>query len=200
MRARNLLPARGRRGASGRRKAELPRAVFLTGFMGAGKTSVGRALARRLGWRFVDLDRRIEAAEGSSIRNLFEQRGEPGFREAESAALHLLLAEIRRATGTVAALGGGTLTLARNRQFLRQHGGTLVFLEAPLRTLHRRCRRTGRQRPLFANYQQFRQLYLTRLPFYSQSTLRVSTWRKRPHTVAAEVATALGLGPGQEVR
>lgn len=200
MRARNLLPARDRHGPSGTRNAELPRAVFLTGFMGAGKTSVGRALARRLGWRFVDLDRRIEAAEGSSIRNLFEQRGEPGFRKAESVALRLLLAEIRRAPGTVAALGGGTLTLARNRQLLRQHGGTLVFLEAPLRTLHRRCRRTGRQRPLFASHQQFQQLYLTRLPFYSQSTLRVSTWRKRPRTVAAEVATALGLGPGQEVR
>ena len=200
MGARNLLSARGRRGASVKKKADPPRAVFLTGFMGAGKTSVGGALARRLGWRFVDLDRLIEAAEGSSIRNLFEQRGEPGFRKAESTALRLLLAEMKRSPATVAALGGGTLTLARNRQRLRQHGGPLVFLEAPLRTLYRRCRRAGRQRPLFAHYQQFRQLYQTRLPFYSKATLRVSTWRKRPRIVAAEVAAALGLGSRQEVR
>ena len=182
------------------KKADLPRAVFLTGFMGAGKTSVGRALARRLGWRFVDLDRRIESTEGCSIRNLFQQRGESGFRRAESAALRHLLAEMKRSPATVAALGGGTLTIARNRQRLRQHGGPLVFLEAPLGTLHRRCRRTGHKRPWFANYKHFRQLYQTRLPLYSKATLRVSTWRKHPRTVAAKVAAALGLGSRREAR
>ncbi len=200
MARKNLLPARGRRGASGNKKADPPRAVFLTGFMGAGKTSVGRALARRLGWRFVDLDRRIEVREGSSIRKLFQQRGEPGFRRAESAALRRLLAEMKRSPAMVAALGGGTLILARNRQRLRHHGGPLVFLEAHLGTLHRRCRRTGRQRPLFQNFQQFRQLYQTRLPFYSKATLRVRTGRKHPRTVAAEVAAALGLESRQEAR
>ncbi len=174
--------------------------MFLTGFMGAGKTSVGRALARRLGWRFVDLDRRIETAEGCSIRNLFEQRGESGFRKAESAALRRLLDERKRSPGTVAALGGGALILARNRQLLRQHGGPLVFLQAPLGTLHGRCRRTGLRRPLFTNYKTFRRLYQDRLPFYSQATVRVSTWRKHPRAVAAQVAAALGLGSRQEVR
>ncbi len=174
--------------------------MFFNGFMGAGKSSVGRALARQLGWRFVDLDRRIETAEGSSIRDLFEQRGEPGFRQAESAALRRLLAEMKRSPGTVAALGGGALILARNRQRLRQHGGPLVFLQAPVGTLHGRCRRTGRKRPLFASYQDFRQLYQDRLPLYSKATLRVSTWRKHPRAVAAEVAAALGLGSRQEVR
>ncbi len=182
------------------KKVEPPRAVFLTGFMGAGKTGVGKALARRLGWRFVDLDRRIETAEGCSIRNLFEQRGEPGFRRAESAALCRLLTELKRSPRTVTALGGGTLSLARNRQLLRQQGGPLVFLKAPLAALHRRCRRTRRARPLFADYKHFRQLYRSRLPHYSKADLRISTARKHPRTLAAEIAAGLGLESRQEGR
>lgn len=194
------MPEAGRRLASGMKKAGAPRTVFLTGFMGAGKTSVGRALARRLSWRFVDLDQRIETREGSSIANLFQQRGESGFRRAESAALRGLLADLKGSPATVVALGGGTILPAGNRSRLRQHRGLLVFLDAPLGTLQARCRRSGRKRPLFADDQQFRQLYATRLPLYRTAPLRVSTWRKRPRTVAAEVAAALGLRAKGEVR
>ncbi len=182
------------------KQAEAPRTVFLTGFMGAGKTSVGRALARRLGWRFLDLDRRIEIGEGSSIRNLFQQRGEAGFRRAESAALSALLAELKRSPAAVVALGGGALLRAGNRSRLRQHRGVLVFLEAPLSTLRARCRRAGRMRPLFTDSRHFRQLYESRLPLYRKAGVRVSTWRKRPRTVAAELAAALGLRAKEEVR
>ena len=75
--------------AAGREKPV--RAVFLVGFMGAGKTSVGRALSRRLGWRFEDLDDRIQAREGRSVSEIFQQSGEAGFRQAERAALAELL-------------------------------------------------------------------------------------------------------------
>ncbi|MGH9555759.1 MAG: shikimate kinase [Terriglobales bacterium] len=181
-------------------KPRAPRAVFLTGFMGAGKSSAGRALAQQLGWSFVDLDRRIEKREGTSIARIFEQRGERGLRRAESAALREVLAELRESGPAVVALGGGTLAITRNRRRLRQHGGALVFLDAPLSTLHSRSRRGGRKRPLFASPEQFRQLYRSRLPQYRKATLRVSTWRKHPQAVAAKVAAALGFGPSQEVR
>ncbi|MCI0355196.1 MAG: shikimate kinase [Acidobacteria bacterium] len=179
-------------------KSGSSRAVFLTGFMGAGKTTVGKALARRLGWRFVDLDRNIQAREGTSISKLFEQRGEPGFRRAESLALHHLLSGRKPLQATIVALGGGTLSVASNRRRLRQHGGPVVFLEAPLGALRDRCRRTGRKRPLFATGKRFRELYQARLRHYRKARLQVSTWRKQPQTVAAEVAAALGLGPTQE--
>jgi shikimate kinase len=182
------------------KKPEPQQAVFLTGFMGAGKSSVGRALARRLRWRFVDLDRRIVKREGTSIANLFQQRDEAGFRKAESAALREVLAELEISRAAVVALGGGTLSIARNRRHLRQHGGALVFLEAPLSTLRSRCRRGGRKRPLFAGPQHFQQLYQMRLPQYRKAKVRASTWRKHPRTVAARIAAALGLRSMQEVR
>ncbi|MGH9532610.1 MAG: shikimate kinase [Terriglobales bacterium] len=182
------------------KKPGTPRAVFLTGFMGAGKSSTGRALARRLGWSFIDLDRSIEKQEGTSIARIFEQRGEVGFRKAEAAALRNMIAELKPSRPAVVALGGGTLTIPGNRRRLRQHGGPLIFLDAPLSTLLNRGRRMGRRRPLFANPRQFRQLYQARLLQYRRAAIRISTWRKHPKTVAAMVAAALGLGPRQEVR
>ncbi len=169
--------------------------MFLTGFMGAGKSSVGRTLARQLRWRFIDLDRRIETMEGTSIARIFQQRGEGGFRKLESAALRSVLAELKESQPAVVALGGGTLTIASNRRRLQRHIRTLVFLDAPLSTLRRRCRQVGRKRPLFASPQQFRMLYQARLPHYRKAAVRISTWRKHPRAVAAKVAAALGLGP-----
>jgi shikimate kinase len=94
----------------------------------------------------------------------------------------------------VVALGGGTLTVAANRRRLRDRGA-LVFLDAPLSVLHRRCRHVGRTRPLFASVQQFKKLYRARLPQYRKAQLRVSTWRNQPQAVAARIAATLGLVP-----
>ena len=80
------------------------RAIFLVGFMGAGKTSVGRALGERLGWHFEDLDDRIRAREARSIPEIFEQSGEAGFRQSELAALRELLAESAQGRPLIAEL------------------------------------------------------------------------------------------------
>src|SRR4051794_16672137 len=81
--------------------------IYLVGFMGSGKSTVGRALAEELGWRFVDLDQEIEQSQGMSVSEIFEQRGEPAFREIETAALRQQVKAIECGRPHVVALGGG---------------------------------------------------------------------------------------------
>ena len=110
--------------------------IVLTGFMGAGKSTVGRLLAEALGWDFLDLDDHIEARTGASIAELFALHGEARFRRLESAALANALARPR----TVLALGGGTPEQLTNRLLLEQTPGTqVVFLDAPFPVLFDRC-------------------------------------------------------------
>lgn len=110
--------------------------IVLTGFMGAGKTSVGRCLANLLGWEFLDLDSHLEARAGASIVSLFDTHGEPHFRRLESSAL----ADALSRPHTVLALGGGTPEQLTNRLLLEQTPGTLViFLDAPFEILFDRC-------------------------------------------------------------
>jgi len=95
-----------------------PRAVFLLGFMGAGKTSVGQALARRLGWGFVDLDQQIERRAGRTIAEIFAGSGEDAFRRIETAVLRELLAKLGHGSPLVVALGGGTPVREENAALL----------------------------------------------------------------------------------
>ena len=110
--------------------------IVLTGFMGAGKTSVGRILAETLGWDFLDLDQHLQARTGATIPSLFIAHGEAHFRRLESSALANALARPH----TVLALGGGTPEQITNRLLLEQTPGTLVvFLDAPFPVLFDRC-------------------------------------------------------------
>ena len=110
--------------------------IVLMGFMGAGKTTVGRLLAESLGWEFLDLDAHLEARASATIPELFELHGEPHFRRLESSALANALSH----THTVLALGGGTPEQLTNRLLLEQTPGTLVvFLDAPFPVLYDRC-------------------------------------------------------------
>ena len=112
------------------------RRVVLTGFMGAGKTTVGRLLAECLGWDFLDLDAHLESRANASIPELFARHGEPHFRRLESSALANALSR----TSTVLALGGGTPEQLTNRLLLEQTPGTpVVFLNAPFPILFDRC-------------------------------------------------------------
>ncbi len=171
--------------------------VFLVGFMGAGKTSVGRALAARLGWRFVDLDERVEHARGRRIADIFREQGEPAFRRIETEVLSELLAELRGAPGAAVALGGGAFVQAENALLLAAFGAPVVFLDAPVEELRRRCY-GGDARPLCRDENQFRQLYEARRRGYMAAGFRVETGNKTVRQVAAEVAQRLGLGEEHE--
>lgn len=116
--------------------------VFLVGLMGAGKTSVGRLLARRLGLRFVDADHEIESRTGVRIPVIFEIEGEAGFRQRESAVID----DLTRWQGVVLATGGGAVLDPANRAALRSRG-TVVYLRASVDELWHRTRR-DRNRPL----------------------------------------------------
>jgi shikimate kinase len=110
--------------------------LVLTGFMGAGKSTVGRLLAARLGWNFLDLDTHLEQRAGLSVPDIFALHGEPRFRRLESSAL----ASALRTTSTVIALGGGTPESLTNRLLLEQTPATFtIFLDAPFPTLFDRC-------------------------------------------------------------
>jgi len=169
-----------------------PRAVFLVGFMGAGKTSVGRVLAARLGWRFIDLDDRIEAREGRTIGEIFEESGEAAFRKVESAELRALMDDLDR-TPKVAALGGGAFVQPENAALLRESAAPTVFLDASVDILTERCGPAVGARPLFRDRKSFRALHDARRPAYLGATLRVDTAGKSIDAVADEIITRLGL-------
>jgi shikimate kinase len=166
------------------------RVVFLVGFMAAGKTTVGRELAQRLGWEFVDLDAYIEACEQKSIREIFEERGEHGFRELEHGALRELTESLE--SDAVIALGGGTFAQTANREFLRPFAS--VFLEAHLDELWERSRADHAKRPLRSeNREEFARLYEGRVSFYREATVTIVTSGKAPASLCAEIERTLKL-------
>jgi shikimate kinase len=167
------------------------RRVFLIGFMGAGKSSVGRALASRLGWRFCDLDQVIEKREGRTVAQIFAERAEAGFRAAEAKALEELLQDPSCKADLVVALGGGTFTQAQNRRALEQAEGVTVLLEAPMEELRRRCTADGTVRPLAIDQDRFERLYEERLPAYQMAGHKVNTMGKTVEDVTEEIAGIL---------
>ncbi len=155
-------------------KTRNPTLICLTGFMGSGKTTVGRMLARQLGWHFVDLDTRIEEASQLKIPAIFERLGEPAFRQMEHEALEASFGEaLENGRSTVIALGGGTMAQPQSLALLRSRGCVLVWLECPLEELLARCA-TMTNRPLFRDEASFRALYEQRRPFYEQADYRVN--------------------------
>jgi shikimate kinase len=168
------------------------RTVILVGFMGAGKTTVGRALSRRLGLPFEDLDDRIQQQEGKTIERIFRESGEAGFRKAETAALRALLVELESSIRVV-ALGGGAFVQPANAALIEKAKVHSVFLDAPVEELLRRCEEEAKERPLRQDPKQFRGLYEVRRQSYVKAAVRIETHGKDVDTVAAEVACSLGL-------
>ncbi|MCG6951043.1 MAG: shikimate kinase [Betaproteobacteria bacterium] len=139
--------------------------IFLIGMMGAGKTTAGRLLARRLGWRFIDTDHEIETRCGVGIPVIFEIEGEAGFREREARVVE----EFTALEGVVLATGGGVVLRAENRNRLAARG-TVIYLHAPPEALYRRVR-NDRNRPLLAAEDplgRLRELYTLRDPLYRE--------------------------------
>lgn len=160
--------------------------IFLVGFMGCGKSSVGQALARELAYQFVDLDGEIERRRGLTVAEIFETDGEPAFRRLEASALRDT-ADMR---DVVVATGGGTLTRWENRDFIQRHG-VMVWLDAPLDVLLERCR-SGARRPLLGSPDRMAGLLEERLPGYRAARWRVETAGRTPDAIAREIAGRLG--------
>jgi shikimate kinase len=178
--------------------ATLPgNSVFLVGFMGAGKSSVGRALGQRLNWLFEDLDDRIVAREQRTVAEIFRDSGELEFRRAEHAALQQVLQELAGGGARIVALGGGAFVQEENAALLKASGVPTVFLDAPVEELWERCcshaRETGAERPLLANVEQFRKLYESRRGHYSQASLEIQTGGRTVEIIVDEIAETLGL-------
>lgn len=175
----------------------MTRAVILIGFMGAGKSSVGRALAEQLDWTFEDLDERIERRERRKVPEIFRQSGESEFRRAEHAALRELLQELSVGADRIVALGGGAFVQKRNARLVEVGGVPTVFLDASVEELWRRCKhqaeQQGMERPLLGGLKNFRELYETRKPHYLKASFRQETGGKSVERIAAEVVQALRL-------
>jgi len=165
--------------------------------MGAGKTSVGRALGQRLNWVFEDLDDRIVRSEGRSIAEIFREFGEVAFREAEHSALRAVVEGLRTGAPRVIALGGGAFAQKRNLELLRSAGVPTVLLEAPVEELWQRCCRqaseNSTERPLQKSSDQFRALYAARRKSYIKARLKIETAGRSVDAIAAEIAERLGL-------
>jgi shikimate kinase len=145
--------------------------LYLVGVMGAGKTTVAGALARRLGWRAEDIDERIETRERRAVSAIFAQEGEAYFRRAERAALHELVPE----RNVIVATGGGTFVDPDNRALMLADGA-VAWLDVPLERIIDRLPRDGR-RPLAADRAQIEQLFLRRQVAYGEAHARIDATR-----------------------
>lgn len=158
--------------------------IYLAGFMGCGKSTVGRLLAQRLGWAFIDLDDVIEQQQGRKIAEIFETEGEERFREIEAEALRDQAFLVRGGRARVVALGGGAYAQQRNRDRLSE-GGVVVFLDAPLQTLWERVSGED-ERPLARDRESFEALYAKRRPLYAQAHYSINADRD-PEEIVTEI-------------
>ena len=151
------------------------RLLALTGFMGCGKSTVARLLARQIGWIHSDLDKCIVARGGLTIPEIFAQLGEPAFRKTEHEELERILGEATAtAKPTIVSLGGGTMAQPANMELLNRAGCATVWLQCSVEELMQRCSHIT-DRPLFKNEASFRRLYQERLPFYQLAHHRVES-------------------------
>ncbi len=159
--------------------------IALVGFMGSGKSTVGRLLAERLGWTFVDLDEEIERRSGMSIAETFEREGEPKFRDLEHEALLDQLHLARHGRARIVALGGGAFADVRNREAM-DVSGVSVWLECPVERMWNRVS-GGSDRPLARRWEDFERLYESRAPYYRRADFTVPAAAEAP----AEIVEAI---------
>ncbi len=158
--------------------------IVLTGFMGTGKTEVGRELARLMGRVLIDVDSEIEKAQEMSINQIFDRFGEEKFRELETD----MIRKVTRAENAIISTGGGAVLRRENVDALRK-GGILVCLTASPETILSRVRDSD-ERPLLrvANpIERIKELLRTRMPYYEKADIIVDTDRKTPRQIAEEI-------------
>jgi shikimate kinase len=167
-----------------------PQTIVLTGFMGAGKSTVAASLARQLNCPLIDLDELIEKREQRSVPSIIREDGEAQFREVETLTLREAL---ESEEARVIALGGGAWTLARNRALIIERGCITVWLDASFQLCWMRITRAlQHDRPLGKTRRRTRQLYDERRPVYELAALRIDVNADRSAArVAAEIITRL---------
>lgn len=162
----------------------MKRNIVLTGFMGTGKSRVGKVLAEKLGYVFIDVDARIEAAQKMTISEIFEREGEAGFREIEAGMIRTIAA----AEGAVIATGGGAVLRRDNVENLSRKGVIVCLVATPETILSR----TGasNDRPLLRTgdpLATIRQLLASRRPYYEKAGIIIDTEGKSPLVIAEEI-------------
>jgi shikimate kinase len=167
--------------------------IILIGYRGTGKTTVGRLLAERLRWAFVDADDEIEAAAGCSIAEIFAREGEAGFREREMR----VIAKLAQTTGSVVSLGGGAVLRVENRAALRA-AGQVIWLTASPQTILARLTRdatTAARRPNLTSrggLAEIEELLTSRQPLYREcATLTIDTEGRTAEEIAASILESL---------
>ena len=159
--------------------------IYLVGFMGSGKSTIGRLLAHRLGWSFFDTDQEIEAAERTTIAGIFEGRGEPEFRRIETEILRQHVRFVESGRPSVVALGGGVFAQPQNRELLENNGIT-VWLDCPFEIVTRRVAHAS-HRPLARDPENFAELYRARLEAYRLADLQITIGGDDPNEAVESI-------------
>jgi shikimate kinase len=164
--------------------------IFLVGFMGSGKSTVGRALADELGWSFVDLDEEIERRENASIGELFEVQGEDGFREIEAALVRERVRNVQNGRPQVISLGDGAILSEENFDLI-SNNGVIVWLDCEFSHVERRIGGETR-RPLLRDPEKLRELFESRRDSYARAEYRIHIADDDSRSVVSRIL-ALGL-------
>ncbi len=158
--------------------------IILTGFMGSGKTAVGKELSHLLGWRIIDVDDEIVNEQNMTINEIFGKIGEPAFRDIETA----MIRKVARNRNVIISTGGGAVLRQENMDILRD-GGIIVCLWASPDTIFKRTKNDNR-RPLLQvddPLRKIRELLEHRRPFYEKADLMINTEKKTPLQIAEEI-------------
>jgi shikimate dehydrogenase len=165
--------------------------LYLSGFMGVGKSTIARVLAEKIGWAFVDTDHWIEQKTGKKVAQIFQESGEKAFRDLEKTAIE----ELSKSSRMVIALGGGVLNQKENLEKIK-NSGTLIYLEASVDCLLDRLKTSYERRPLLRNSSDLRktivELLDMRIPIYEQATWKIATDGKAAEDIAAAISDRMG--------
>jgi shikimate kinase len=166
-------------------KLKITPAIYLVGFMGCGKSSVGRALAEELGWSFIDLDEDIEKCAGAAVAHIFDTQGEANFRALETEALNKRVQIARSGQPQVISLGGGAFTIEHNIELVLNHGVT-VWLDAPFEVIEHRISEET-HRPLARDPVRMKELFEQRRQAYARADYRIETGEDNPASIVSRI-------------
>lgn len=162
------------------------KSIYLLGFMGCGKTTVGKVLAKKLNRQFIDLDEEIVLHTGKSIPTIFEEKGENGFRNIESEVLKKV-----SSGDSVISTGGGIVSKYENIVFMKQHG-ILYYLESTIETLYKRIHQDpNRPNAVNRSIEELNALFINRESFYKKADFTISVTEKSPKDVTVEIINCL---------